>query len=164
MNRLFTRPLFLLFLGLLFSPLSNSARAQEVHRYINVTGTADVKVAPDEVVINLASTQRTRTFATRSRKMTRGSKTDRRPRKAGIDPKHIQPGLIRVTPNHEDAQQQYGKGASIRSSMMQMPAQPARVSTPRMPPRMLTPFRSTSGREQRTADQRLHGVEIGCRL
>lgn len=99
-------------LGLLFSPLANLARAQDLPRYINVTGTADVKVAPDEVVINLG-VETTHKNIRDAIKLNdeRLKKLIAVLEKQGIDPKHIQPGLIRVTPNDEESQHQYGKGA-----------------------------------------------------
>lgn len=123
MNR---RQIFPLCFGVLLSISANLANAQEFPRHIDVTGSAEVRVAPDEVVINLGieTTHKNIRDALKENDA-RLKKLIAVLEKQGIDPKHIQPGLIRVTPNHEDPQQHYGKGGKYPNQQMQMPAQPA---------------------------------------
>jgi len=120
------RQLLPLCLGLLLSPLANLARTQDFPRVISVTGTADVKVAPDEVVVTLGLE------ATRKNIREAIKENDARLKKLiavlekqGIDPKHIQTSLIRVTLNYEEPpQQHYGKGGKFQAQQLQMPNAP----------------------------------------
>jgi len=132
--------LFLLFLGLLLSPWLTLVHAQEVHRYINVTGSAEVKVAPDEVIINLVvETTHKNIRDALKQNDERLKKLLAVLEKQGIDPKHIQTGLIRVTPNHEDPQQHFGKGGKYPVQQMQMP-QPAQIAPNANAPNAADPF------------------------
>jgi uncharacterized protein YggE len=125
------RALLPLCLGLLLSPLATSARAQDFPRVISVTGSADAKVAPDEVVLNLGiETTHKNIREALKENDARLKKLLAVLEKQGIDPKHIHPGLIRVTPNDEH-DNPYGKDGktpilvpqAMGNTRLQIPAQ-----------------------------------------
>ena len=141
MNRFNSLRLLLCF-WLIGSAFTNQARSQELARYIDVTGTADVKVAPDEVIIQLGleTTHKNIRDAIKQNDE-RLKKLIAVLEKQGIDPKHIQPGLIRVTPNYEESQQHYGKGGKFQVQQMQIPVpQAANANAPNAAPYGADPF------------------------
>jgi uncharacterized protein YggE len=101
--------------------LARLSSAQEIPKHIDVTGTAEVKVAPDEVVLTLGiETTHKNVREAIKQNDERLKKLMAVLEKQGIDPKHIQPGIIRVTPNHEEPANPYSKGGKFPQAQ-QMP-------------------------------------------
>ncbi len=105
--------------------LATTGQSQDRPRYINVTGTADVKVAPDEVVVTLGI-ETTHKNIRDAIKLNDSNvkKLIAVLEKQGIESKHIQAGLIRLVPNSEDEPQQFSKGGKFQGQQMQMPNPP----------------------------------------
>jgi hypothetical protein len=139
MNLQLSARLFLLYplcLGMLLSISLTPARAEELSRHINVTGTAEVKVAPDEAVLSLVieTTNKNIREAIKENEQ-KLKKLTALLEKHGIDPKQIQTGLIQVAPVCE--QSAYPKAYAPlvvqpngqQAVPIQLPAQPADVET-----------------------------------
>lgn len=73
------------------------------HRLITVTGTAEINVAPDEVVLNLGVVSRDKDLSTaKSQHDTRMKKIIADARNAGIDPKNIQTNELRMNADYSE--------------------------------------------------------------
>jgi uncharacterized protein len=84
-----------------FNSVSESGQTVNQLRTINVTGTADVMVAPDEVVITVGIETRSTDFQkARSENDENAKKVIGLAKKYGIDAKYIQSDYIRTYPNY----------------------------------------------------------------
>ena len=83
------------------NPASGSNQFESREKTINVTGTADVMIAPDEVDITVSIETRNESFRrAKSENDDNAKKVIQLAKKYGIDAKHVQSDYIRTYPNY----------------------------------------------------------------